>query len=83
MEYMGLILTSLETAKALNPENPRIYFLEGINKANLPPSMGGGPELAKPILEEAVAKFEAFQNSDPLWPHWGEDAARDELAKLQ
>ena len=51
MEYMGLILTSLETAKALNPENPRIYFLEGINKANLPPSMGGGSELAKPILE--------------------------------
>lgn len=83
MEYMGLMFTSLETAKALNPENPRIYFLEGINKANLPPSMGGGPEEAKPLLEEAVAKFEAFQNSDPLWPHWGEEAARAELAKLQ
>jgi len=83
MEYMGLIFTSLETAKALNPENPRIYFLEGINKANLPPSMGGGPEEAKPILEMAVAKFDAFQNSDPLWPQWGEEAARAELDKLQ
>jgi hypothetical protein len=83
MEYMGLMFASLETAKALNPENPRIYFLEGINKANLPPSMGGGPEAAKPILEEAVAKFEAFNNSDPLWPHWGEEAARAELDKLQ
>jgi len=83
MEYMGLILTSLETAKALNPDNPRIYFLEGVNKANLPPSMGGGPELAKPILEEAVSKFEAFSNDDPLWPHWGEEATLAELAKLQ
>jgi hypothetical protein len=83
MEYMGLMFSSLETAKALNPENPRIYFLEGVNKANLPPSMGGGPEEAKPILEMAVAKFEAFNNSDPLWPHWGEDAARAELDKLK
>lgn len=83
MEYMGLIFTSLETAKALNPENPRIYFLEGVNKANLPSSMGGGPEEARPILEMAVAKFDAFQNSDPLWPHWGEESARAELDKLQ
>ena len=83
MEYMGLMFASLETAKALNPENPRVYFLEGVNKANLPPSMGGGPEEAKPILEVAVAKFEAFNNSDPLWPHWGEEAARAELDKLQ
>jgi len=83
MEYMGLMFSSLETAKALNPENPRIYFLEGVNKANLPTSMGGGPEEAKPILEMAVTKFEAFQNSDPLWPHWGEEAARAELDKLK
>ncbi len=83
MEYMGLMFASLETAKTLNPENPRIYFLEGVNKANLPPSMGGGPEEAKPILEEAIAKFKAFQNSDSLWPHWGEEAARAELDKLK
>ena len=83
MEYMGLIFSSLETAKALNPENPRSYFLEGINKVNMPPSMGGGPEEAKPILEMAVAKFEAFNNSDPLWPSWGEEGARAELDKLQ
>lgn len=83
MEYMGLMLSSLETAKALNPDNPRIYYLEGINKANLPPSMGGGPEEAKPLLEQAVAKFDAFSNSDPLWPLWGEEGARAELDKLQ
>jgi len=83
MQYMERIYASLAKAKILNPENPRIYFLEGVNKANLPPSMGGGPEVARPILEEAVAKFESFSNEDPLWPNWGEEAARTELEKLQ
>ncbi len=83
MQYMELIYSSLARAKALNPENPRIYFLEGVNKANLPPSMGGGPDVAGPILKEAVAKFESFTHDDPLWPDWGEEAARSELDKLQ
>ena len=83
MTYMELIFASLETAKTLNPENPRIYYLEGVNKVNLPASFGGGADLAKPILEEAVSKFEAFTNDDPLWPGWGEEGARTELEKLQ
>lgn len=82
MQYMELIYATLEKAKALNPENPRIYFLEGINKANLPPSMGGGPEAARPILELALAKFEAFEPRSSLWPQWGEEAVRAELDKL-
>ena len=83
MTYMEKIYTELETAKILNPENPRIYFLEGVNKANLPSSMGGGADAARPILEEALAKFKAFENSDPLWPNWGEEGTRNELNKLQ
>lgn len=83
MLYMEKMFTSLGTAKALNPDNPRIYFLEGVNKLNLPPSMGGGPGVAQPILEEADAKFKAFHNDDPLWPGWGEEANKAELYKLQ
>ncbi len=83
MLYMEKMFVSLETAKALNPDNPRIYFLEGINKLNLPPSMGGGAEVAKPILEVASAKFAAFHNDDLLWPDWGEDENQAELDKLQ
>lgn len=82
MTYMKLMFASLENARKLNPENPRIYFLEGINKLNLPPSMGGGADIARPILEEALNKFEAFTKEDPLWPGWGEAATRVELAKL-
>jgi hypothetical protein len=83
MTYIGKMFASLETARKLDPENPRIYFLEGVNKLNLPPSMGGGVGVAQPILEEALSKFESFTMEDPLWPHWGEDATRTELEKLQ
>ncbi len=83
MTYIELMFSSLEKAKSLNPENPRSYFLEGINKLNLPPSFGGGADVAKPILEEALVKFEAFTNEDPLWPSWGEEDTRTELEKLQ
>ena len=83
MTYMEKMFGSLERAKTLNPENPRSYFLEGVNKLNLPPSMGGGADVARPILEEALAKFESFKNKDPLWPTWGEDTTRAELKKLQ
>jgi len=82
MTYIDLIFGSLDKAKSLNPENPRSYFLEGVNKLNLPPSFGGGADVAKPILEEALVKFEAFTNPDLLWPSWGEDATRAELEKL-
>ena len=83
MTYMEKMFASLETAKKLDPENPRIYFLEGVNKLNLPPSMGGGADVARPVLEEALRKFEAFSSNDPLWPSWGEDATHSELEKLQ
>lgn len=83
MEYMEKIFEALEEAKSLNPENPRIYFLEGINMLNIPPSAGGGPEAAKPILEKAQNKFQAFENDDPLWPGWGEDSNLKELEKLR
>jgi len=83
MELIEKMLVSLETAKELNPDNPRAYFLEGVNKLNLPPSFGGGADVAKPILEEALIKFKAFTNEDPLWPGWGEEATRTELEKLQ
>ena len=83
MLYIEKMFASLETARSLNPENPRTYFLEGVNKLNLPSSMGGGTEAAKPILEEALVKYEAFTNPDPLWPDWGEESVRSELEKLQ
>ena len=80
--YMEMTFLALETAKKLNPNNPRIYFLEGTYKMNIPPSMGGGAEAAKPILGEAISKFESFDNPTPFWPTWGKEATQAELEKL-
>ena len=81
--YFDKMFASLETSKALNPDNPRPYFLEGTYKLNIPAEMGGGAEAARPILEQALALYGSFSNSDPLWPTWGEKSTRDELEKLQ
>jgi len=83
LTYIEKMFASLEKARSLNPDNPRIYFLDGINKLNLPSSMGGGVEVARPILEEAMVKFEAFKKPDQLWPDWGKEAVQAELDKLQ
>jgi hypothetical protein len=82
MTYVEKIFKSLETAKKLNPDNPRTYFLEGVNLLNMPPSFGGGAEVARPVLEMAAEKFESFQTDDPLWPTWGKEETRIELEKL-
>jgi len=82
MIYMEKMFESIEKAKALNPDNPRSYFLEAVDRLHMPPSFGGGPEVARPIFEMAARKYEAFDNDDPLWPTWGEKENTIELDKL-
>ena len=83
MEYMGKISESMNRAKELDPENPRIYFMEAITVLNLPPEMGGGAEKAKPIFEMAEAKFNSFSPESPISPDWGETENEAELLKLR
>ncbi len=83
MTYVEKIFISIEKAKALNPDNPRAYFLEAVNRLNIPATFGGGAEVAKPIFETAAEKFDAFETDDPLWPTWGEEENRIELEKLK
>lgn len=82
MEYMGKLEATFEKAKELNPDNPRTYFLEANTILNLPESMGGGKELAKPIFELAEQKFEAFVAESEIHPNWGKEANETELKKL-
>ena len=80
---MGKISESMNRAKELDPENPRIYFMEAITVLNLPPEMGGGAEKAKPIFEMAEAKFNSFSPESPISPDWGETENEAELLKLR
>ena len=62
---------ALETAKKLNPENPRIYLLEGQTKFYTPEQFGGSKEEAKKLFEEAKKKYEAFKPESSIHPNWG------------
>ena len=72
----------LKEGMKLDPNNPRLYYLQGMAVFGTPEQFGGGKEKAKPIFEKAVALFKAT-NVKPLYPHWGQISAEDMLAKCQ
>jgi hypothetical protein len=61
----------LQSAKSINAENPRIYYLEGSSLFFTPEEYGGGKKVAKPLLEKAQQKFNAFQPASGIHPDWG------------
>lgn len=72
----------LQKGKQLNAGNPRLYYLEGANVFGTPEQFGGGKAKAKPILEKAVALYNA-EKAKPLYPDWGKKQAEEMLAQCQ
>jgi hypothetical protein len=66
----------------LNANNPRLYYLEGAGIFGTPEQFGGGKAKAKPILEKAVALYNA-EKVKPLYPDWGKKQAEEMLAQCQ
>lgn len=62
---------ALQRAKALNPENPRVYLLEGQDKFYTPEQFGGSKAEAKTLFEESEKKFSGFKPESPIHPQWG------------
>ena len=63
----------LVIAKKANANNPRIYYLEGINLFYTPEEYGGGKKEAKPLFEKAMEKYARFQPASSLHPQWGKE----------
>lgn len=72
----------LQKAKELNPDNPRVAYLEGAGLFGTPEQFGGGKEKAKPVLEKAVALYKA-EKPKPMYPSWGQKQAEEMLAQCQ
>ena len=70
-KYGRLSSTLLDSAEAHNANNPRIYMTRGSGVYYTPPMFGGGKGKAKPILEEAIKKYDAFVPANTIVPHWG------------
>ena len=61
----------LEKAKALNPNNPRPWFIHGQNTYYTPEFYGGGAKNALPLLQKAKALYDNFKPENSLMPVWG------------
>lgn len=70
VSYEKSIYSALNIAKKTNPNNPRIYILEGSLTLNKPYLFGGGCEKAKPLLSKARTLLEK-QAPQKLLPTWG------------
>ncbi|TGD79858.1 hypothetical protein [Hymenobacter wooponensis] len=72
MKYSKMVSETLTEAKKVNAANPRIYLVQANNVYYTPAMFGGGADVAKPLYQEAKARFTAFQPKSVLMPNWGE-----------
>lgn len=80
MQYSKVIDEGLELSKKQDPNNPRPYYLQGQNLRGTPEQFGGGCVTAKPLLEEALKRYDAFKPSSSLAPSWGKRQTEQILA---
>jgi hypothetical protein len=83
MQYGPVAQQALETAKKLNPENPRIYLLEGQDKFYTPEQFGGSKTEAKKLFEEALKKFDAFKPASEIDPVWGKSSVQYFMSQMK
>ena len=72
-KYGKLFSDNLESAKELNPDNPRMYYLQGTSKFFTPKQFGGGKKQAMPYFERAEGLFAKEKGGDITKPYWGKD----------
>jgi len=73
---------ALQKGMAADPNNPRLYYLQGMSLFGTPPQFGGGKDKAKPLFEKSVSLYKSAQPK-PLYPTWGQDQAEKMLAQCQ
>ena len=81
MKYSSLSHEALDQAEKLNPNNPRVYYLNGTNTFHTPKAFGGGKEKAKPLFEKAAGLFESQKPANAIEPDWGSEHNKQMLAK--
>ena len=63
---------NLTSARAINPNNPRISHLKGVAVYFTPKMFGGGKKNALEYLLKSEELFKAETETSILKPHWGE-----------
>lgn len=74
---------ALEMAKQIDPNNPRVYLVDGQYKMNVPEAFGGGKEVGKKLFTKSLELFKTFKPATEMHPSWGADQAEKLLAQCQ
>ncbi len=76
-DKMNDIIAASEEAKTkaekLEPENPRLYLMDGISTYYTPEMFGGGVKKAVPMLEKSLDLFGKRTEKEAYYPDWGKD----------
>lgn len=83
MTYGPQAAEALQKAKSLNPENPRVYLLEGQDKFYTPEQFGGSKTEAKALFEQSMKKYETYKPESAIHPQWGKSQVLYFLGQLK
>ena len=83
MKYKPQADQALETARKLNPENPRVYLLEGQDKFYTPEQYGGSKAEAKKLFEEAMKRYESVKPASAIAPQWGKGTTQYFISQIK
>ena len=74
--------SALQKGIQADPNNPRLYYLQGMSLLGTPAQFGGGKDKAKPLFEKSLALYQTMKPL-PLYPNWGQKQAEDGLAQCK
>jgi hypothetical protein len=81
MTYGPAATEALEKAKELDPNNPRVYLLEGDDKFNTPEQFGGSKDEAKVLFDKSKTLFGTYKPESSIHPNWGMKRLTDYLSQ--
>ena len=82
-KYGDIFNAEIDSAKAIRPENPRIYFLEANSVYYRPKMFGGGEKNALPYYQKAEELYNNETENDIFKPSWGKNENSKLLEKCK
>ncbi len=61
----------LKKAREQDPANPRPWYIDARAKMRMPAMIGGGTDAARPLMDEAISRFQTFKPENSIAPNWG------------
>lgn len=74
-EIISATTSADESAKKLEPNNPRYVLVNGIAHYWTPEQYGGGMKICIPEFEQSIKLFESRKEKSEMYPTWGQDLA--------